>query len=494
MRPGVNITTRENALPPSVPTDVGTCFMIGVTESGPLTLTSQDVVTNMDEYTDKWAYTGRAYANAVTMYDSAELFFREGGSRLFVGRVVGAAAVVATIAVQDASAATVWTANAKGPGDWGNDLNVVITTTTENPNIPAGNYHIQVKTDGGVILEESYDLPNKAAGTAWAVTSQYINLVDGASANNPKAGTSSLAGGLLDAASIADANWQTALDRFPLDLGPGIVCGPGRTTTAGQVQLAKHAEAKTRVAFLDGPNTPTVATLKAAPAGVIDVSGKRSRYSGMFAPWVVIPGLTVSSTRTVPPSPAVAGKFARNVSFGLSPNEPAAGDNGIFNSVLSVTQTYIDSDRQALNDAGVDIIRDQYGVRKVYGWRTCADPLNDRKWINLGNSILHRAIAAQAGAVGEGYVFKQIDGQNRLINDFGATLVGEVCLPLFLSGSLYGATPTDAYSVDVGPSVNTPTTIANNELHAVISVRMAPFGEEVDIEIVKYLVTETIPA
>lgn len=469
--------------------------MVGVTESGPTTIGSQDVVHNMDEYQEKWAYSARAYAPAVTMYDSAETFFKEGGSRLYVGRVVGAAAVKASIIIPDATAGTVWTAEAKGEGDYANDLNVVINTTTQDATIPAGNYHILVKTDAGTTLEESYDLPDKAAGAGWALAnSLYINLKDGVSAQPPKFGSYALTGGLTDAAGIADASWQIALDHLTTDLGPGIVFAPGRTTTAGQVQLAKHAEAKTRVAFFDGPNTPTVATLKAVPAGILDSTGKRTRYGGLFAPWLTIPGLTTSSSRTVPPSPAVAGKFAGNVAGGLSPNEPAAGDNGIFKSVLAVTQLYSDKDRQDLNNAGIDIIRDMYGARKIYGWRTVADPINDKKWINLGNVMLHRQIAADAYVVGERYVFKQIDGQGKLIADFGSSLVGEICLPMFLDGSLYGDVPDEAYNVDVGPGINTPTTIGNQELHAVISVRMSPYGEEVDIEIVKYLVTETIGA
>jgi phage tail sheath protein FI len=196
----------------------------------------------------------------------------------------------------------------------------------------------------------------------------------------------------------------------------------------------------------------------------------------------------------IPPSAAVAGLFARNMGLGYSPNEPAAGARGVFNTVLSVSQTFDSSSRQTINSAGVNLIRDIYGTRKVYGWRTTADPSSDAKWIALSNSILHRAVAALANAVGERFIFRQIDGERKMINEFGAALIGEACMPFFAAGSLYGTTPDDAFKVDVGPSVNTNTTIANNELHAVISLRMSPFGEEVDIELVKYLVSEQIPA
>jgi hypothetical protein len=107
---------------------------------------------------------------------------------------------------------------------------------------------------------------------------------------------------------------------------------------------------------------------------------------------------------------------------------------------------------------------------------------------------MHRQIVAECNLIGESFIFRQIDGQGRLIAQFGASLEGNVFMPLFLEGSLFGSRAGEAYKVDVGPSINTIATQANNELRAVCSVRMSPFSEEVVIEIVKYLVTEEIPA
>ena len=41
------------------------------------------------------------------------------------------------------------------------------------------------------------------------------------------------------------------------------------------------------------------------------------------------------------------------------------------------------------------------------------------------------------------------------------------------------------YQVDVGSNVNTPQTLANNELRAVLSVRISPLGALVTLTIVK---------
>jgi hypothetical protein len=147
-----------------------------------------------------------------------------------------------------------------------------------------------------------------------------------------------------------------------------------------------------------------------------------------------------------------------------------------------LTESYTDAEREDLNDAGVDIARVIYGQVETYGYRTLA-PL-ESGWGNLGNARLNMEIVARAEAVGERYVFSQIDGRRVKISQFGAEL-SAMLVPYYEAGSLYGDTAQDAFFVDVGPGVNTETTIANGELHAVIGVRMSPFAEYVVIEIVK---------
>jgi hypothetical protein len=67
-----------------------------------------------------------------------------------------------------------------------------------------------------------------------------------------------------------------------------------------------------------------------------------------------------------------------------------------------------------------------------------------------------------------------------------------VLMAYYIDGSLYGATPDEAFSVDVGPDVNTSVTLAAGELRAVLTVRMSPFAEVVRIEIVKVSIEQTL--
>lgn len=494
MRPGVNVTTRDNAPPSTVPTDVGTGFMVAVTEAGAAVPSSINLVQNMDEFIRNYAPSQGSYAGGLAAYNGASTFFSEGGNRLYVSRVFGPAAAAATVSIPDSSSAVSLVVTARGPGEWGNNIDVKVDDPTTDPSIAVGSYRLKIiDHTTGSTLYASPDLVDQAAAISWA-SSTNVQISAGASALDPAPATKALATGTNDIPSITNTQWQNACNGFSYVLGPGLMFAPGVTTTAVYGFMAEAARRDLRIAILDGPDTPTANTLITSAKSVPDSTMAHSRYSGMFAPWLTVAGATSGTYKKVPPSPAVVGRFCKNMGLGYSANEPAAGELGRLLTVLQFTQTYSDSDRATLNANGVNVIRDIYGSAKIYGWRTTADPINDPRWISLSNSILQRQIVAECNAVGERFIFREIDGGGRLIGEFNGALVGEVCLPLFLSGSLYGDKTEDAYKVDTGPSVNTVATISNNELHAVISVRIAPFGEEVDIEIVKYLVTEAIPA
>lgn len=495
-RPGVNTQTLESTSTSSPPTDVARGFMVGVTESGPDVPVARNEVRNMDEYVTLYAPSGESYLPGQTMYRSANEFFRQGGGSLIVGRVKGPAAVVASGDITDVSSGVVWTAKARGAGEWGNDRQVRITLTAQNPDIPANNYRIEVlRKSDGFILESSPDLTSTEGALIWALqNSDQITIVGGASTLLPKNQTVDLTGGTNDVTNVTNTQWQTGFNSLPPELGVGVLMAPGQTSDALHIMAANHAEANDRVFFGDQADTATVATLVAASKAVIVTSTtKRSRFTGLFWPWLLVPGRSAGAVWKVPPSPAVAGVFARNMAAGMSANEPAGGDNGVLRNILMFTQTATAADRTTLNANGTNVLRDVYGTPKIYGWRTTADPVKDKLWITLSNSLLHRQISALANEQAERFIFRQIDGERRLFAQVRSAIIGHVMMPLREQGSLFGATPQESYNVDVGDDVNTPETIQNNEINVVISYKAAPFGEVFNIYIVKYLVTETLP-
>jgi hypothetical protein len=416
------------------------------------------------------------------LYDCVETFFREGGNSVYVSRVVGPGATSGFKNLLDGAAATSLVATANGPGAWSASYKVGVVA-----GVGSGTYQIQITDASNNILEQSSDLMDQGSAVAWSQYSSYIRVTLGASALNPVvAAPTAMSAGNDQRATITDNEWLLALNAFTDDLGPGQVSEPGRTSSTAHAQLKAHAEANNRVYLADLPDSSTVGVLQSAAAD------SASRFGAAFAPWIVIPGVTIGTLRSLPPCALIAGLCSRNdPSYG--PNRPAAGMTGQSNFAVDLTQPdWTDSQRSTLNSSGVNLVRRLFGGIRNYGWRSLTNPPSDSSWIDFGNGRLYVRLTAELNLVGENFVFWPIDGQNGdTINTFHDSLAGQLMIH-YNQGELFGDTADKAFAIDTGPSVNTLQTIANNELHAVCRVKMAAMAEYVIIQIVKRQVTQAL--
>jgi phage tail sheath protein FI len=293
-------------------------------------------------------------------------------------------------------------------------------------------------------------------------------------------------------ADALDPALTAALALFVKDFGPGQVSAPGRTAEAQHAIIMAHAEANNRVPILDAPDSNVVATLVGATS-VAGVTATQERRAAIFGPFIEVPGVTTDTTRMIPPSAIVAGIIARNDGSGISPNIPSAGELGQSDTGLDVKYSFSDADQDTLNSNGFNLLKIVNGGVRVYGYRTLSDPADatEKEYLAFSNARLFMAIEAELDAVAERFVFRQLDGQRRTISEFAGALTG-VLLPYWQRGSLYGGTPGEAFRISVGPTINTDATMAAGELHAVIGLRMSPFGEEIIIELVKTRITEAL--
>lgn len=473
--PGQQVISRESPPSSGISADTGAFFIVGMTEKGPLD--APVLVRNLVQAKNALG----ARVNYGFVYDALDVFFREGGSEAYVGRVGGPAPVTSTATLTDGTNPTL-TVRANSPGAWGNDLSITVLRT-------GSNFTITVNLLG-VAVEVSPLLATADDAIVWAVGSRYIVLTDAGIGGDPANATTTLTGGTDDHVNATETQWLNALNLFSSDLGPGQVAAPGRTTATIHANLLAHAQAKDRIALLDLADSGDAATLIAAAATdrVLDTA----RYGGAFAPWAIVPGVSIGTTRTVPYSAVEAGVIARLEASGRTPNEAAAGVNGRAQYAIGLSQpAWDDSNRELLNDAGVNVVRVVNGSVEAYGYRTLVNPSTQPDWIELSNSRLYMAIASEAGAIAERFVFAQLDGRGKKISEFGGELVG-MLIPFYEAGALYGDTFRDAAQVDVGSQVNTPETIAAQQLNAAITVRMSPFAERVTIEITKIANTEVI--
>lgn len=475
-RPGSNVVLLDTPTPVSVPSDTGTWFVVGTSDRGPANAAT--LILSLDQFTTVFG-ARQAYS---VLYDAVETFFREGGNRCYVGRVVGPTPTTGTRNLLDGSAGVSLTVNAIGPGAWSSSYKVGVVAGNA-----AGTFQIQVSDASNVVLEQSGDLSNQSAAIAWSAYSSYVRIVLGATALNPAVvALTALSAGADDRTNITDTQWANALASFGPALGPGQVSAPGRTSSTAYGQIKTHAEANNRVGLLDAPDSATAATLKAAAALAT------SRFMAQpFAPWVIIPGVTVGTVRAVPPSAFIAGLIARNdASYGT--NQASAGTAGIARYVTDLSQPdWDDATRTDLNINGINVIRRMLGGVRNYGWRALVNAVSDANWVGFNNARFYMDLYNTLNAIGEGYVFSQIDGQNgTTINKFHGSLGGEM-LRRYQQGALFGDTADVAFQVDTGPTVNTLASITAQELHAAVAYKNAPMAEYVLIQISKRLVTQT---
>jgi hypothetical protein len=475
-RPGVEVTIRDLTPARSAPVGIDTWFVVGLSERGPDT--PQEIL-GLGQFETVY---GERIATSV-LYDAAETFFREGGSRMVVQRAFGPAPVKATVVLQDTAGTPAPCVNvtAAGAGSYGNDLDVQVVAGS------SGALTVIVIFDDDVEVERSGDLATKQDAINFGATSDYVTITSaGATTLGPKVvAKTPLAGGTDDAANATDATWKTALDKLLKDWGPGQISMPGRSTSTAHTDLLAHAAANNRVALLDAAVAADYSALLAVGAGL--QSNANARYGALFAPWAIIPGLTDGTTRQVPFSSVEAALMAQVPSGNIA----AAGMNGQAKYTVDITTQFTNAQRQALMLAGVNTARVVYGGVRAYGYRTLADPDDLAAWLGLNGLRLIMDVKNQAEIIAEEYVFRQIDGQGKTLAALNGHLVG-MLVKYYDSGALYGATFEDAAFVDTGNAVNTPETIAAGEIHALIGLKTSPFGELVVIDIVKVGINEVL--
>lgn len=471
------MTIGDRAASPVAAASTSNGFLVGVAERGP---TDEPIkVISLADAVDRIG--ARVSANPF-LYDALDCAFREGASVVYIGRAVGAEADTAEDAAVDAGGKTAFTVAAMSPGAWGNDIDVAIT-------LSGGSVTLVVKEDG-VTVETSPALATNAEVVEWAKSSAYVTVTIGAEdAADAKTQTLELEGGKDDVAGVGTAQIEAALDLLTNDLGPGQVAAPGFTTEAIHKALLDHAGATNRRALLDDPIEATKAELL-SHAGAL--RGPLARYGALFASWAIVPGVSLGTTRKVPYSGLQMGLIARSEGEGNNPNRAAAGPRGKSRYATGLVNTFTDVERGELDDGGVIASILVRGVVTTYGNVTLVNQTTEPNWKSFSASRLVMGVAAKASEVLESYDFEQIDGHGYIFKKLQGDLSGAACMPFYLDNALYGQSPEEAFFVNTGPDVNTPTSIAAEEIKAQIGIRVSPTASFLEVEVVKVPVQESL--
>ena len=475
--PGHSVTIGERAASPIAAASTSNGFLVGVCSKGPVdepikAISLADAVDSIGE---------RPPANPY-LYDALDCAFREGASVIYISRAVGAEADTAEKVAVDAGGKTSFTVLAKSPGAWGNGLDVKIT-------LSAGSVVLVVELDGTVV-ETSPSLGTNAEVVEWGKSSEYVTVTIGeAEAADAKTQTLNLAGGEDDIAGVGTAQIEDALEVLTKDLGPGQVAAPGFTTEAIHKALLTHASANNRKALLDDPVETTASELISHATAL---RGPTAKDGGLLGSWAYVPGVSLGTTRKVPYSGIQLGLIARSEAEGNNPNKAAAGPRGKSKYATGLVTLFTDTERGELDEAGVIASILVRGIVTTYGNVTLVNQTTEPNWKSFSASRLVMGVAAKAGEVLESYDFEQIDGHGYVFKKLQGDLSGVACMPYYLDNALYGTTPAEAFFVNTGPDVNTPTSIAAEEIKAQIGIRVSPTASFLEVEVVKIPTTESL--
>ncbi|WP_243061146.1 hypothetical protein [Nocardioides sp. SR21] len=282
-----------------------------------------------------------------------------------------------------------------------------------------------------------------------------------------------------NAAAVTESEWDAALAKLTVDLGPGQVLIPGVATSAAYEALLTHANATGRTVLLDGASNASASTLTTAAAGLAAADG--AERAALIAGWATVPA-TGGGTRDIPGSVIAAGLAARgDARVGHTNHAPILthdGGAGVVVGGTAVTTAYTDAETDSLSAAGVSAIRMVLGRPTLVDWKSISDDDNFRQ-LNWGRT--HMLLKNGVSALMLDFLGRQIDGRGQLFAELDGALRGYL-LPLWQASALYGQEPVDAFDVDAY-SPNTPTTIQDGELHAQVEVSLSPFTEKVVIDV-----------
>jgi hypothetical protein len=483
----------EDSPPPrSGPPSTGKLMVVGTSLKGP---TNRTVTVNS---TKEWQSWFGGFTTTGTLFDPVDVAFRCGVTEVTTSRVVGPAAAQATINIPDrqSTPGVSLVVKATGPGAYANGMKVRVDDA--DPGVGTSIVQLVILDSAGVELERSPVLTSRAQAVSFGLSSAIVDVTLGNGADEvPPTGATvyTLAGGADDLGSLTDADWALALARIGENDGPGQVWAPGRTTAAAHQQILTHCHTFERVAMLDAADGISVTALKALAASsraLGSTADGLARHGELHASWVIVPDPALTGrTRTVSYNAVRAGRIAIKDRQGNPNEQPLGAQGGQAPTFVTLTRDFTDAERSDLGLAGVNTAKTTRDGVFDYGMRTLADPAVSQSWVDWGNARLTMAIAWDGKTILEGHRFKKL--VPKTFDDVKRDLTA-MLNAWFLAGALYSenGVAAEAYRVDTGDQVNTPTTIAARELHAGLVVRESTAGETLFISISKTPVDQAI--
>lgn len=460
---GQEVKTRS--APPSAATltDTNTAFMIGLTDQGAANTAVK--CTSIAAY--EAAFGPRSTTNL--LYDEVDVYLRELGETVYISREVGPGAKAATIVLKDSEAKPTLAVTAKYVGEYANNYKaVVVEESTE--------FSLSIQNAKGEVLEKHTKIKSRQEATELSWLYVVVSL-SGTSTKNPEKVTAVLAGGTDERAAITGGEVkkcaEEALAGFANLEPAGQVLAPGNTAAGAHEALLNHcAESEhNRVALL-ALAKGTQAEVESAVATLAALTN--AEYGLAVVGSLGCPGVAPATERKVAAETVAAALCARGDSTG-SPNIAPCG---LKYPLLYCTST--DSDfpalaREALFNKGANTFHSAYEILSLWGFQSLVPESTSTIYDQFNHTRTRMAIKAKAALINTEVLFEDIDEKS--LADYNTRLT-VMLRELVTAGAL------SAFSVNTGPTVNTPASIEKQEVKAILEVQMPPYASFAVIELI----------
>lgn len=472
---GVEVTTSLRSGPSNPGVQSGRLHVAGLTAKGPVGkgVIVRSLAQFLATFGDRTAYSS-------AMFDTARLFFEEGGSELVVSRVVGAAATKGSLSLKDTLTVNTLKVEAVDPGAHSSSMTVEVKVTGQTFEL--------IISDQSVVLSRYTGMTSIADVVAAAATNPYVKITSlgsasvGAAANPAVLAPTVLAAGTDDRAAVVAGTYVTTLDAAGSIADGGAVAVPGQTVASVGALLAAHAKAYNKIALLSpGVGTTRAEALTAAAALAPSTANESA---GIFWPSVVIPD--GAGTRVVTPEgyvAAVRAKAHRDTGFWKVP----AGDSARMRWAVGTDVALDVAGNNVLAAAYVNGIVTTGNRTRLYGWASLAADRENLGMLTARDSLNNLRLLITAAL--EPYVFAVLDGRRHLLGQIEGAVVGVVD-PISKRNGFYalvadGEEIDPGYKVVVDESINTVTSASSNTVLVSATVRLSPTAQLIQAEIIK---------
>ncbi|WP_102158675.1 hypothetical protein [Zhihengliuella halotolerans] len=475
MRVGVEVTTGLRTGPSNPGPPSGIFQIAGVTERGPVEQTVQ--VKSLGEYTNLF---GDRTPYSSNTFDTARLFFEEGGADLLVSRAVGPAATKGFLNLEDSVAVPTIKVEAKHPGGYSAGLTVAVENVADLVTITI--------SEGGEVLARFRDLATVADIVAAAAGNRHVNVTDLGSAtaapgNLPATlAATALSAGEDDRGNITATEIVSALETGGDQIAGGAVAAPGYSSDIIGGALIGYASGAGAIALLAPHADATKA--EAIQAGDELASAGAGAYAGLFWPHLSIPD--GSGSRVISPEgyiAAVRARAFREIGFWTAP----AGDRATMQWANGTVTAVTPEVNNELGAAYVNGIVTVAGRTKLYNWTSLS---TDRANFALlsARDTLNNLVRLVKTAL-EPFVFQTVDGRGHLLSQVESAAVSVVA-PVAEAGGFFARMVGDeeidpGYLVVVDSTNNGLDNLEENTVLVDISVRLSPVAALIKAEVVK---------